>query len=73
MVSALLLSPFIWVAIGALIAPIYGLIPIYAVGAAFLNVSVRKKAFSFATVVFLQIGFWDVVHRFQVAGAFQLS
>jgi len=58
MVSALLLSPFIWVAIGALIAPIYGLIPIYAVGAAFLNVSVRKKAFSFATVVFLQIGFW---------------
>jgi len=57
-VSALLLSPFIWVAIGALIAPIYGLIPIYAVGAAFLNVSVRKKAFSFATVVFLQIGFW---------------
>ncbi len=58
MISALLVSAPLWVFLGALIAPIYGLIPIYAIGAAFLNTTLRKRVLAFVLVLAIQVGFW---------------
>jgi len=56
--SAFILRPWLWVAIGAAIAPMYGLLPIYAVGALCLDTTWRRKLTALVVVLLLQTGFW---------------